>query len=118
MKESSRRGLILVRQSDKAIFRRHKDDVKPFDTNTEARKQANGHHRQRAKSCIPEENGDNFNPSEILEAPNNNVNIPEIVRTLPIASGNQPIIPQSEVTKTRSGRVTKPPNWFSDYERL
>ena len=119
VKESSKRGLILVRQSDKAIFRRHKDDVKPFGTSTEARKLANGHHKQGANSFMPEENGDNFSPSETLEAPNNNAtNVPEILHNLPVTSGNEAIIPQSGVTKTRSGRVTKPPNWFSDYQRF
>ena len=122
VKESSERGLTIVRQSDNAVFRRHKDDVKPFDTRTEGRTQTNNswYHTQPAKSSILQKGENINNSSETQEDPRNNANDPEVVPTnaIPIASGNEPTIPQSGITKTRFGHVTKPPTWFGDYERF
>ena len=37
VKAISKRGLSLIRQSDNAVFIRHKDDVKPFVTSLEVK---------------------------------------------------------------------------------
>ena len=110
VKDVSERGLTLFKQSDNAIFFRHKDDTKPF-VGSPVNNSHCWYHAPRTASIVSQEK-DNV---ECSETPQNNANSSEIT-TLPTANSDEATTVNSELTRTRSGRLSKPPSWFRDYE--
>ena len=119
MKAISERGLSLIRQSDNVVFIRHKDDVKPFVTSSDSRRQTSNSWYYTQPTTSTARQDENNTVGTETQAMLQDHDYGSEIPTIPTDTSNNDVATlQSDVRRTKFGRIRKPPSWFRDYEQF